>query len=167
MASFGPWAGIAEQLALVAGGPLAYASVAHSDAVRAARLIQCGRLLFGVRLLSFGFAHFLYVAETAALVPAWLPPSQTFWAYAGGRTAAERALTLTRLSSDRSKPNSEFHRLLCNRTRRAPQPPSRLRSRQLCVREGPQILHILFRPRQGYPLLSLCHEYRPSKKHAS
>jgi len=79
---FGPWAVIAEQLALVAGGLLAYAPVAHSDAVLSARLIQRGRLLFGVCLLSFGLAHFLYVAETAALGPAWLPPSQTFWAYA-------------------------------------------------------------------------------------
>ena len=32
----------------------------------------------------FGGAHFAYPAATIPLVPAWLPPSQAFWAYATG-----------------------------------------------------------------------------------
>lgn len=81
---FGAWAGLAEQLALVAGGLVAYAATARIGAAPAARLSKAVRLAFGVCLFSFGLAHFIYVDETAALVPHWLPPGQIFWAYATG-----------------------------------------------------------------------------------
>jgi uncharacterized membrane protein YphA (DoxX/SURF4 family) len=29
-------------------------------------------------------AHHYYLANTVSMVPAWLPPNQTFWAYATG-----------------------------------------------------------------------------------
>src|SRR6202008_2460664 len=29
----------------------------------------------------FGFAHFNYIDFTATMVPAWIPPSQVFWAW--------------------------------------------------------------------------------------
>jgi len=35
-------------------------------------------------LLSFGISHFTSSAETAGMVPAWLPPGQLFWAWATG-----------------------------------------------------------------------------------
>ena len=38
---------------------------------------------FGVALIAFGVAHFAYVTETAALVPAWLPARVT-WVYVTG-----------------------------------------------------------------------------------
>jgi uncharacterized membrane protein len=76
---FGTWAGLAEQLALVAGGLVAYAAAA-----RVTRLPKVGRLTLGICLFSFGLAHFIYVDETAALVPPWLPPGRIFWAYATG-----------------------------------------------------------------------------------
>jgi uncharacterized membrane protein YphA (DoxX/SURF4 family) len=40
--------------------------------------------VYGVCALLFGGAHFVYLNLTAPLVPAWLPPSQSFWAYATG-----------------------------------------------------------------------------------
>ena len=79
---FVTWSGTAEQLALVAAGLVAYAYCAHLDAFRAARLLKIGRLIFGVCLIVFGLAHLVYLAPTAEFVPAWLPPGQTFWAYA-------------------------------------------------------------------------------------
>jgi uncharacterized membrane protein YphA (DoxX/SURF4 family) len=81
-AVFVTWSGTAEQLALVAGGLVAYATCAQLEAARAERLLKMGRLIFGVCLLVFALAHLFYLAPTAELVPQWLPPGQTFWAYA-------------------------------------------------------------------------------------
>jgi uncharacterized membrane protein YphA (DoxX/SURF4 family) len=80
--AFVTWSGIAEQLALVAAGLVAYAYCAQLEAAGAARLLKIGRLIFGVCLIVFGLAHLVYLAPTAEFVPAWLPPGQTFWAYA-------------------------------------------------------------------------------------
>jgi uncharacterized membrane protein len=45
--------------------------------------IRAARILFGLALIAFGVAHFAYVPQTAALVPAWLP-FRTGWAYLTG-----------------------------------------------------------------------------------
>ena len=83
-AEFGTCSGIAEQLAIMAGGLIVYAARAKIDAARAARLTRLGQLAFGVCALLFGGAHFVYMNLTVPLVPKWLPPSQEFWAYATG-----------------------------------------------------------------------------------
>jgi uncharacterized membrane protein YphA (DoxX/SURF4 family) len=79
---FVTWYGIAEPLALAAGGLVAYAYCAQLESTAAERLSRIGRLIFGVCLIVFGLAHLFYLAYTAKMVPAWLPPGQTFWAYA-------------------------------------------------------------------------------------
>ncbi len=78
------YSNLAEQLAIAAGGLIVYADNAKLDARLAARLVRVGQLVFGVCALLFGAAHFAYLNLTAPLVPAWLPPSQAFWAYATG-----------------------------------------------------------------------------------
>jgi len=83
-AEFGAYSGGAEQLAIAAGGLIVYAAHAPIDSALAARLTRIGQLAFGVCALLFGGAHFVYLNLTVPLVPAWLPPSQTFWAYATG-----------------------------------------------------------------------------------
>lgn len=83
-AEFLPYESIAIQLAITAGGLIVYANSAKIDAVRAARLARVAQLAFGICLLVFGTAHFVYMNLTAPLVPKWLPPSQEFWAYATG-----------------------------------------------------------------------------------
>lgn len=104
---FGTWSGVAEELALFIG---AYTIVVLNAATKVAedrapgvvldvRLsgalgLAIARILFGLCLLAFGTAHFLYVKETAALVPAWLPPNQNFWAYATGAAHAAAGLAL-------------------------------------------------------------------------
>jgi uncharacterized membrane protein YphA (DoxX/SURF4 family) len=76
------WLGVAEQLALVAGGLVTYALSAQIDAAPAERMTRIARLVFGVCLMVFGLAHIVYVKETAEMVPAWLAPGQAFWANA-------------------------------------------------------------------------------------
>jgi len=91
---FVTWYGVAEQLALVAGGLVAFAYCAQLEPASAERLSKIGRLIFGLCLMVFGLAHLFYLAYTAKLVPAWLPPGQTFWAYAtaAGHCAAGIAI---------------------------------------------------------------------------
>ena len=94
--SFSPYSGVAEQLALVAGGLIALASTAKIDAAFAARLALAGRLAFGVCAVWFGLVHFHYPVDTASYIPKWIPPNQLFWAYATG--AAHIAAGLAILS---------------------------------------------------------------------
>jgi uncharacterized membrane protein len=75
---------IAMQLAIAAGGLIVFATTAKVDAALAARLTHLGRLAFGGCALVFGGAHFVYMNNTASLVPKWLPPTQQFWVYATG-----------------------------------------------------------------------------------
>jgi uncharacterized membrane protein YphA (DoxX/SURF4 family) len=84
---FVTWSGTAEQLALVAGGLVAYAfcrapPASSATATATAQIAFCGRLIFGVCLIFFALAHLFYPKATADFVPAWLPPNQMFWAYA-------------------------------------------------------------------------------------
>ena len=74
--------GVAELLAMTLGGLLACATLAESP--RAAFFRRAAPLLFGACLVVFGISEFVYARFTAALVPAWLPPSQLFWAWATG-----------------------------------------------------------------------------------
>ncbi len=83
-AEFGAYSGAAEQLAIGAGGLIVYARSADIDAALAARLTRVGQVAFGICALLFGGAHFFYLNLTIPMVPKWLPPSQTFWAYATG-----------------------------------------------------------------------------------
>jgi uncharacterized membrane protein len=83
-AEFGAYSTTAELLAIAAGGLIVYAAYADVDPARAARLTRAGQVAFGLCVLFFGGAHFVYMNLTAPLVPSWLPPSQIFWGYATG-----------------------------------------------------------------------------------
>jgi uncharacterized membrane protein YphA (DoxX/SURF4 family) len=83
-AEFGSYSDVAEQLAIATGGLIVYAANARIDPTLAARLTRVGQLAFGLCALLFGGAHFVYLNLTVPLVPKWLPPSPTFWAYATG-----------------------------------------------------------------------------------
>jgi uncharacterized membrane protein YphA (DoxX/SURF4 family) len=78
------YSGTAEQVAVLAGALVLYATYAGLDAARSARLVRIGQRVFGVCALLFGGAHFVYLAYTIPWVPAYLPPSPAFWAVATG-----------------------------------------------------------------------------------
>lgn len=81
---FGTWGGFLEEMSLVAAAVVLYASLASRYSVWASRAAQIGRLFFGICVLSFGLGHFFALAETAGMVPKWIPPSQHFWAVVTG-----------------------------------------------------------------------------------
>jgi len=81
---FGTWAGFLEEFALVAAALVVYASLPPHDSRGSVRAARVGRLAFGVCAVSFGLSHFFAVPQTAAMVPAWIPPGQRFWAVATG-----------------------------------------------------------------------------------
>jgi uncharacterized membrane protein YphA (DoxX/SURF4 family) len=83
-AEFGPYESIAIELSIAAAGLIVWASSANIDTARAARLTHTARIAFGLCLLVFGTAHFVYMNLTAPLVPKWLPPNQEFWGYLTG-----------------------------------------------------------------------------------
>lgn len=74
------WSGIAEQLVLV----LAAAALALQDDRSPAGLSHAITISLGICLLLFGITHFVYLRETAALVPHWIPGSRRVWAVATG-----------------------------------------------------------------------------------
>lgn len=80
-AHIGSWNGPAEITFMTMGG-LALLSSHAAQLRRTLSLVA--RILAGVSAIVFGLAHFNYIEFTASFVPAWIPPSQTFWAWATG-----------------------------------------------------------------------------------
>jgi uncharacterized membrane protein len=87
-AAFNSWDGCAETAVIVAGAWVLYARFAAGD-----HGVRIARALYGVALIPFSLAHFLYVTQTAALVPAWLPAHVTL-AYATGGTFLAAAVAV-------------------------------------------------------------------------
>jgi hypothetical protein len=74
------WGNFFEQFSLVTGALIVYARL--SSVWTPGTLNQMARILLGVCVASFTLEQAIYLGATAALVPKWLPPSQTGWAVA-------------------------------------------------------------------------------------
>ena len=78
------WYGPFENLALGTGALIICTHYTQLEPATVDRLGRVSRVIFGLCLIYYGLAHHLYLANTVSMVPAWLPPNQTFWAYATG-----------------------------------------------------------------------------------
>ncbi|HTA40659.1 MAG TPA: hypothetical protein VK760_16370 [Candidatus Acidoferrales bacterium] len=70
-----------ELLSFVAAALILYAASGPASP-RATSFARIGYYAFGLCVLSFGLEQLFYLAETATLVPKWIPPGQMFWAIA-------------------------------------------------------------------------------------
>jgi uncharacterized membrane protein len=83
------WLGAGELAVLLAGGWTLFArlgKVGEGSSFAFAtgeKGIRMARIVFAISLLPIGLSHIIYVQQTAALVPAWLP-FRTGWAYLTG-----------------------------------------------------------------------------------
>lgn len=88
--------GLAEQLAVVVGAWVILLQARGGGPVGA----TAARITFGACSLVFGLAHFMAPAQTANMVPEWLPGGQVFWALAtgAGHTAVGLGLIANRFA---------------------------------------------------------------------
>lgn len=89
------WESCGETAVLVSAAAALRARLAGSETS-----MRFARVLFGLALIAFGYAHFAYLAQTAALVPAWLPWHAGWAAFFG---VAYIAAGLAMLSGARSR----------------------------------------------------------------
>jgi uncharacterized membrane protein len=86
----GTWSA-AETMVMTAGAWVLFAKFAtdwdrqHLSFATGDRGVRIARVLYGLGMLPFGYAHFANVKGTAGLVPGWLPWHVT-WAYVTGGT---------------------------------------------------------------------------------
>lgn len=87
------WGNLFEQLSLVCGATIVYASVAAQS--RWTILLQrFAYALFGLCVVSFTLEQAFYLKATAGFVPKWIPPGQMFWAIATTIAFALAAIAL-------------------------------------------------------------------------
>jgi uncharacterized membrane protein len=77
------WGNFFEEFSLLTGGAVAVTLLAPSDSCRPFKTALFTRL-YGICVISFGVAHFIYFSGAATWVPRWIPPGQKFWTAATG-----------------------------------------------------------------------------------
>jgi uncharacterized membrane protein YphA (DoxX/SURF4 family) len=72
------WGNVFEELSIVIGGMVLFASLAPHHSAWAAKKKLVTRL-FGICPISFGLVHLISFRGAATWVPKWIPPGQAFW----------------------------------------------------------------------------------------
>jgi len=78
-ATYAQYGSFFEQFSLLCGA-IAGCAMTEKSASRSAALTRAARIGLGLCAISFTLAQIFYLRFTADLVPAWIPPSQQFWA---------------------------------------------------------------------------------------
>lgn len=71
--------GVAQQLTLVAGAAVVYASLLSDHSTLRERLGNAARWTLGVSSVVFGLAHLNDIQAVARMVPTWMPLGGSFW----------------------------------------------------------------------------------------
>jgi uncharacterized membrane protein len=87
------WGNFFEEFSLVIGGLVLCAALSPRDSPWARREAVISRL-YGICVISFGLAHFIYLSGAASFVPKWIPPGQIFWAATTGACFLLAALSI-------------------------------------------------------------------------
>ena len=80
----GTWSGYGEQVSLITAALVLWVDLSPQKPAGAAIIVRICRFFFGLCFIALGLAHFGALEFTASMVPAWIPPSQRFWAAATG-----------------------------------------------------------------------------------
>ncbi|HTQ15421.1 MAG TPA: hypothetical protein VMH86_16245 [Rhizomicrobium sp.] len=89
---FDYWESSAEQVALTVAGLIVLAPA--GGPLASARLAAGARFVFGLCVLIFGTAHFVFAKFSATFVPSWIPPGAMFWVYFTGAAAIAAGLAI-------------------------------------------------------------------------
>ena len=81
LGNFDPIGNFFEEFSLVVAGAVLFASLSPRGSAVSARESLFARL-YGLSAISFGIGHIYYMPGLLTWIPAWIPPSQMFWAYA-------------------------------------------------------------------------------------
>jgi uncharacterized membrane protein len=73
------WGNVFEELSLLLAALVVFASVSPRESASARSEAVTSRV-YGLCVVSYALAHFIYLGGAASFVPSWIPPGQKFWA---------------------------------------------------------------------------------------
>jgi uncharacterized membrane protein YphA (DoxX/SURF4 family) len=93
--AFGAWDGCAETAVVVVAAWVLYARLAAGAFATGHTAARIARTVYGLSLIPFGIAHFLYLDRSTELIPGWLPARYALACFTGGAFIAAGAAIAT------------------------------------------------------------------------